>query len=121
MALLLMVGLTMSAHAQGFGRPSPEQMKERMTRQMENLMTELKLEDAQTDTVKTILMGSVDKRMKLVEENEGSRRGLREAMGKVAEETEELLAGVLSDEQMKTYKTFTEQANRRRGGRRGGN
>lgn len=121
LAMLIMIGFAASAYAQGFGRPSPEQMRERMTQQMTDLIAELKLEEAQTDTVNAILMGSIDKRMKLVEDNNGSRRGLREKLGQVGEETTELLAGVLSDEQMETYRKFTERTNRRRGGRRGGN
>lgn len=114
-----------SAYAQGFQRPSPEEMRERMTERMENLMSQLDLEETQTDTVRAILMGSVDQRIKLMEENRGQRRAMRDAMDTIAEETKTLLSGVLSEEQMKTYESLAERTNRRRGprgdGRNGNN
>ncbi|WP_457653371.1 hypothetical protein [Rhodocaloribacter sp.] len=128
--LFLGVGLAGPAHAQR-GMLTPDQMKARMTTEMEDTLTRLGLDEATTAKVRPILMAGIEKRLALFREmremrkqgggNRGARGAMREKMMKLEEETENELADVLSEEQMAKYREIVagKRAARRGGPRRG--
>ncbi len=129
-ALLLGLGPAVTAHAQR-GMLTPDQMKARMTTEMEDTLSKLGLDEATTAKVRPILTAGIEKRLALFREmremreagggNRGARGAMREKMMKLEEETEKELAGVLSEEQMAKYRELVaeKRAARRRGPRRG--
>lgn len=111
-------------------RMNPEQMKERMTAQIEETITGLALTGDRAETVKLILTTQADKSMAIQTEamaNRGQDGGqdrragmmaMREKMGAVEEETLGLLKDVLSEEELVKYAEIVQA---RRPGRRRGN
>ncbi len=129
-ALALGVGLAAPAHAQR-GMLSPEQMKERMTAEMEDTLARLGLDEETTAKVRTILAAGIEKRLALFQEarkmrkqgegNRSARGAIREKMMALEQETASELASVLSEEQMEQYREIVaeKRASRRGGPRRG--
>ena len=101
---------TTRVQAQGF---DPEQMRLRMTEQVGETIAALELEGETADTVRGILLARVEKRMKLFAEMRSGqgpgREGMREAFGKIDEETGTQLAEVLTAEQVAAWKAREEE------------
>ena len=100
---------------------SSEQMRERQQEANEELMAQLELSDEQAPMVAEILSAALDVRIEMIEEirsGEGRRQGMREKMVEINDETEALLADVLSEDQMEKYNKIL--AERPRRGRRNG-
>jgi hypothetical protein len=111
-ALTLLVVAFLSAppaNAQGF---DPERARQRMSEQVGETVKALELEGETADTVRSILMARVEKRMELfasMRPGEGrGPEGMREAMAKLDTEAEGRLAGVLTKEQVDAWKAHEE-------------
>ena len=118
--LLLSLWLAPATFAQGRGF-NPEQMKKRMAEQNDELIKYLNLTDEKASVVRPILEASQQKRMDLMKDRT-NREAMRAKMDEINKETEALLIGVLSSDEMKAYKKWQEEhrQQRPRGPRQGG-
>lgn len=108
-------------------QPNTEQMKERLAAQTEDTIKQLALTAEQEETVRSILADANTKRIEMMEKAfSGGRdrekmQAFRADLKKHQEDLEVQLSGLLTDEQLATYKKIVEeQASRRGQGRRGG-
>ena len=118
-----------SALAQQRGRANPEQMKERMTAQIDETIEGLALTGDRAETVKLILTTQGDKRIELQtaarpgggqagnEDRRAAMTAIREQMSALDQETLTLLGDVLNEEELVKYAEIVQaqQPNRRRG------
>ncbi len=119
-----------SALAQRQRRMSPEQMKERMTAQIDETIAGLALTGDRAETVKLLLTNQAEKRIALQtgarprggqagnEDRRAAMTAMREQMGALDEETLALLGDVLSEEELVKYAEIVQA---QRPGRRRGN
>jgi len=121
LVLVATLWLTPQAFAQGRGF-SPEQMKERMAAQTQDLIKQLNLTADQKAPVDSILAQQNDKRLEMftkARESGSGMQGMREQMMALDEETASTLSEVLTPDQLTKYKEIREAQAAQRG-RRGG-
>ena len=122
LTLALVAGLWLTPLTFAQGRMGdPEQMKQRMEARTDTLVKHLDLTADQEEPVRAILTEHNTKQIELRNKarESGSFGSMREDMGKLVEETETKLSGVLSEKQMTAYKQFIEDQRNRPGRRRG--
>ena len=138
-ALALTVFIASPADAQWGGgggqrqRPSAEEIEKRRQEARTRLFETLKLDDAQTKLVDSLLTVRDEKMMEMVElmrASFGDREMMREMRGEMQDlqvDTEEKIDAVLTEEQRLLYKEYLEKERenrrwgpRRRGGQAGG-
>jgi hypothetical protein len=125
---LFLVTLTASSALAQQRRQSPEQMKERMTAQIDETITGLALTGDRAETVKLLLTTQGERRIAIQAEAMASRgeagenrragmTAMREQMGAIDEETLTLLKDVLSEEELVKYAeiVLAQRPGRRRG------
>jgi hypothetical protein len=137
MTLVLGVVSFQSAFAQG--RATPEQMRERLTTQIDETITALDLSGDKAESVKAILVAQGEKRFELIgtrgrgqrgagqgaarqgqgaaRQGQGGRGAMREGMAALDLETTTLLTEILSETELEKYLELV--ASRRPAGRRG--
>ena len=121
---MLLLAVTTTFAQRGFGRqgerPSAE---ERAQRQTERMQEELKLNDEQTASVKTINQKYAEKMEALWENRPDEREAMREQMQALNAEKEKEISAVLTEEQAQQWeelkanrqKRFQEARNKRKG------
>ena len=121
---LLFVG---SAAAQGRRGRAPVDSSQAYTAFKDNMATRLKLTEAQHDTVWALVYGAIKKTQALRSQFMGgggrpdrsAMMAMRDQMGAIQEETDQPMAAVLTEDQMKEYRKIRqEEMERRRGGGR---
>jgi hypothetical protein len=114
-----------SAFAQGQRqRLSPEEQQARFEKQSQEMIVALELTDEQTPMFMEIMEAANADRNDLIEDiqNGGDRSTARARMTKLNDTTNEALAGVLTDDQMKKYtQILDERREQARGSRSGSN
>ncbi len=113
--IFLLAACTGVARAQR-GQFSPEQIRERLTTQAEEMAKQLELSDEQMPMYMEIVLAGVEKRMELIGSMQGGGgfQGMREKMRELQEETTKALEDVLDEKQMKKYKDILADRQRRR-------
>ena len=114
-----------SAFAQR-GQMDPEARAERMKAQVDEIVKKLELDEEKSESVRAVLGEHNEKQSELFSSYAGQGREamqlMREEMQELQKSTDEKLKGVLSEQEMKTYKKLREEMRPRRGqrgGRRG--
>ncbi len=108
---LLVAAVSAPAQAQGGpgGRRGPD-----LDQQMAMLTERLELTGEQAKSVRAILEMQGDRRREVFQASRGDRAAMRAAMQEVQEETNALLADVLTEAQMKKYQEFQAELRQRR-------
>ena len=81
--------------------------------QVKDLKEKLNLNDAQADTIKTILEDQREQFQKLRDNFGDDRSAMREEIGKIREETDKKINEILNDEQKEKYKEYQEERRNR--------
>ncbi len=117
LVLVLLAGSVVGVQAQR-GNFSTENMRNRFSRDMEDTLQKLALDESTTEKARAILSANIEARMKIMEDarENGWNQSIRESVQKMNIETRKQLAGVLSEEQLKRYRKIrSEKAAGRRG------
>ncbi len=120
--LSLMCATAVFAQQQPRRSLAPGATAARMAEQTEAVIKHLELTGEVADTVRSVLIDRNEQIIALqakMRGERGSRMGMREAMGTIDTKTEKTLATILSEEQMKAYKSFLLSQRERRRPRRG--
>lgn len=117
--ILLLMGIAIVAIS--FAQPPRGQFnpEERVKRQTEQMVEDLKLDDAQTVKVKALNEKYSEKMSEAFQGAAGDRSAMRETMTKIREEKDAELKGILTAEQFKTYQELEKKRNEERRSRMG--
>jgi Spy/CpxP family protein refolding chaperone len=96
-------------------QPSPEELKERLTKQLQEMAERLKLSEEQKEQIRAILEAQVKEMQELREKtmsegrSQSSMSQMREGMQKIQKDTDANLEEILTAEQMAEYKKIRQE------------